>query len=118
MPVVFPVFQHSTAQSIVSAIRRLKTKRFNHEISRAKFLADYVTLRQLLHDTDEYKQLRRKVIVRSQGLCEKCKKVPGTEMCHKIGVSFRPDLALRMDNVYWGCLSCHALDHPDMNLVR
>jgi hypothetical protein len=58
------------------------------------------------------------VAARADGLCEKCQKAPGDQMCHKIGVSYRPDLALKKDNVYWGCGECHQLDHPDMQLVR
>lgn len=118
MAVVFPEVAYSDASHIVRLIRRLKAKRFSHDISRTKFLAEYEVLRELLNSTEEYKALRRKVVARAKGVCEKCKAVPGDQMCHKIGVAFRPDLALRMDNVYWGCGECHQLDHPDMQLVR
>lgn len=117
MALVFPILAHSNALSVISAIRRLKAKRYSHEISRVVFLREYEKLRAQLNDTEEYKELRRIVIARSGGICEKCQKVPGDQMCHKIGVSFRPDLALRKDNVYWGCGPCHQQDHPDLRLT-
>ena len=118
MPVIFPVVDVPDSRRIIRMMTKLKTQRYTREISRAKFLAEYEVLRNALHETEEYKALRRKVIARSEGVCEKCEKAPGDQMCHKIGVAFRPDLALRMDNVYWGCGPCHQLDHPDMQLVR
>ena len=117
MPVVFPELQFSSAHAIIRDIRRLKARRFTHEISRAKFLACYEKLREALNDTEEYKALRRKVIARAKGMCEKCTHNPGDQMCHKIAVGYRPDLALRIDNVYWGCQPCHQLDHPDLRLT-
>ena len=117
MPVIYPELRQSSAAGLIVAIRRLKAKRFNHEISRSRFLTVYEALRNELHETEEYKMLRRFVIARSMNRCEKCKKAAGSQMCHKIGVAFRPDLALRKDNVYWGCLTCHQQDHPDLRLT-
>jgi hypothetical protein len=118
MPILYPEVQKNDARRIILAIRRLKSQRYNHEISRAKFLSQYEILRYALNETEEYKELRRKVIARAKGICEKCREVLGDQMCHKAGVSFRPDLALRMDNVYWGCQPCHQKDHPDLQLSR
>jgi len=117
MALIYPELNPSNAYGIIAEIRRLKARRFNHEISRTKFLAIYEVLREALNDSPEYKTLRRFVIVRSFGKCEKCWKVPGTQMCHKISVAFRPDLALRRENVYWGCQQCHQADHPDLQLT-
>lgn len=117
MPVIYPSIKITPAQEIISAMRRLKSKRFNQEISRAKFMAQWEVLREQLNETEEYKQLRRTAIARAKGRCEKCKRAPGEQLCHVAGVSFRPDLALRLDNVYWGCLPCHQLDHPDLRLT-
>lgn len=79
---------------------------------------EYEKLRFALNETEDYKALRRFVIARSGGKCEKCEATAGNQMCHKIGVSFRPDLALRKDNVYWGCQECHQLDHPELKLTQ
>lgn len=117
MPVIFPSIKITPAQTVISAMRRLKSRRFNHEISRAKFLYEFGVLRDQLNETEEYKTLRRTAIARAKGMCEKCHEVPGEQLCHISGVSFRPDLALRLDNVYWGCLPCHQLDHPDLQLT-
>lgn len=117
MPLIYPELAKHTAQGVILAIRRLKSQRFNHEISRTRFLAIYEVLREELNQTEEYKQLRRFAIARSGGVCEKCKRVAGNQLCHKIAVAFRPDLALRKDNVYWGCDSCHQADHPDLRLT-
>jgi hypothetical protein len=117
MSVIYPEVAKTAAKFVILAIRRLKSQRYNHEISRTKFLAQYEILRNALNSTDEYKELRRKVIARAGGICEKCQKARGDQLCHKTGVSFRPDLALRMDNVYWGCLPCHQQDHPDLRLT-
>ena len=117
MPVVYPELNPSSAIGIIADIRRLKSRRYNHEISRIRFLVIYEALREALNETEEYKTLRRFIIRRSYGKCEKCHTKLGNQMCHKIGVAFRPDLALRKDNVYWGCDSCHQLDHPDLRLT-
>lgn len=117
MPVVYPAIQHSEAHVVIRKMKRLMSRRYCHEISRTKFMTEYSKLREELNNTEEYKQLRRIVISRSGGVCEKCKQVPGDQMCHKAGVSFRPDLALRKDNVYWGCGECHQADHPELKLI-
>lgn len=118
MAVIFPELQKHEARRLILAIRSLKAKRYNRDISREKFLSQYEILREALNETQEYKDLRKRVIVRAKGICEKCHEAPGDQMCHKVGVSFRPDLALRMDNVYWGCGPCHQQDHPDLQLSR
>lgn len=117
MPVVYPEISHSPALALIRRIRVLKSRRYNHEISRTKFLHDYDKLRTELNETEEYKALRRLVIARANGLCEKCRATPGNQMCHKMAVAVRPDLALRKDNVYWGCDECHQADHPELKLI-
>lgn len=118
MPVVYPSIECGEAKTILSKMRRLKSKRYNHDISRMLFLAQWEVLRKLLNDTEEYKALRRLVYARAKGICEKCKESVGNQMCHKIAVVNRPDLALRPDNVYLGCSPCHQLDHPDLQLAK
>lgn len=117
MPVVYPELQHSEGLAVIRKMKRLMAQRYCHEISRTKFMHEYDKLRTELNETEEYKALRRFAIARAAGQCEKCKQVPGNQMCHKVGVSFRPDLALRKDNVYWGCDECHQADHPELKLI-
>ena len=111
MAIIYPVIKENTAQSVIFAMRKLKSRRFNHEISRVRFMQEYDKLRTALNATEEYRALRRKVIARAKGKCEKCHSVAGDQMCHRIAVAFRPDLALDIRNVYWGCERCHSLDH-------
>lgn len=118
MTIIYPEIVSNSAQSVIFAMRRLKSKRFNHEISRPKFLQEYSKLRMELNDTEEYRALRQKVIARAKRKCEKCHAVPGTQMCHRIAVAYRPDLALDIKNVYWGCERCHSLDHTASKPIR
>lgn len=79
---------------------------------------EYDKLRLELNNSEEYKALRRKVIARAKGKCEKQCGRDGDQMCHRIAVAYRPDLALSITNVYWGCGPCHSLDHPELKLIR
>jgi hypothetical protein len=118
MAIVYPVLQHRPALFVIKQMQHVLARRRNGEISRPYFLNRWGALRAELNDTEEYKTLRRKVYARSQGTCEKCKLVPGNQMCHKTAVAFRPELSLRLDNVYLGCDDCHQEDHPDLVLVK
>jgi hypothetical protein len=116
MPLIYAEPSVDSASAVIRKMLRLKSRRYNHEISRQKYLFEWEKLRKELNETPEYKELRRLVFARSGGKCEKCKTAPGTQMCHKMAVAYRPELALRKDNVYLGCLECHQLDHPDLKL--
>lgn len=116
MALVFPQIEHRPAWVLLNKLQHVKAMRYAHEISRAYFLKRWRELRDELHETEDYKALRRMVYARAGGICEKCQKVPGNQMCHKTAVAMRPDLALRPDNVYLGCDSCHQEDHPDIVL--
>ena len=118
MAVIFPEIHHSNAQGVIRSMLRLKSRRYCHEISRTAFMREWDKLRRELNETEEYKTLRRRVIHRAQGKCEKCHQREGDQMCHRLAVAHRPDIALSLTNVYWGCGPCHSLDHPELKLIR
>jgi 5-methylcytosine-specific restriction endonuclease McrA len=118
MAIVYPSIDCRPVKIIQNRMRWLLARRRYHEVSRKEFLAQWGALREEMNATFEYQQLRKEVIARCEGICEKCKKAVGNQMAHIHPVSVKPEIALKPDNVYWACGPCHQLDHPNLELVK
>lgn len=116
MTIVYPRIECRAVKIVINRMQWLIARRKYGEISRAQFLEKYSELRNELNLSPEYVALRRLIVGRSRGVCEKCGVKRGSQMAHKQMVARRPDLALHASNVYWGCVECHQLDHPEIKL--
>lgn len=109
---MFPAPQLGDAFGLIGQMEDLLAERRKLLISRRTFLKRYSLLRRELEMTPEYHYVRAQAFARAGGKCEKCGKVPPTQLCHKKRVAIFPRLALATDNLYAGCASCHQADHP------
>lgn len=66
------------------------------------------------YKSDDWHLVRAKVIVRENGLCEKCKR-PGNEVHHIIHLTVNnvddPSVSLNPDNLMLLCTDCHNKEH-------
>ena len=52
------------------------------------------------------------------GKCEKCGEKKNLHGHHKIPYSKRKDLCAELENIQILCISCHALEHPELNFIE
>ena len=99
------------ARGIITKMVLLLEIRRRGTISRRRFLERWEGLRKALFLTPEYRDFRRRVLERCEGVCELCNDAPAVHVHHTKPVSFFPRLALVVPLAKGTCVACHEKEH-------
>jgi 5-methylcytosine-specific restriction endonuclease McrA len=64
----------------------------------------------------DWQKMREAAMIRSKGICERCRKKPAAHVHHKLPVRFfaKPNDANFMENLMAVCVKCHRKEHKDI----